>query len=154
MKNKLQIIITGVAGALSSLLGVLYIPVLMLVACNIIDYITGLMAAPYRKDGGISSYKSIRGITKKVSMWILVVVGSMLDQMLAYAATTLGWKSQATYLIACLVAIWIICSEIISILENVQDIGVPLPKWMLPLVKNIKSQADNGIKTKETEDED
>lgn len=154
MKNKLQIIITGVAGALSSLLGVLYIPVLMLVACNIIDYITGLMAAPYRKDGGISSYKSIRGITKKVSMWILVVVGSMLDQMLAYAATTLGWKSQATYLIACLVAIWIICSEIISILENVQDIGVPLPKWMLPLVKNIKSQADNGIKVKESKDED
>lgn len=154
MKNKLQIIITGVAGALSSLLGVLYIPVLMLVACNIIDYITGLMAAPYRKDGGISSYKSIRGITKKVSMWILVVVGSMLDQMLAYAATTLGWKSQATYLIACLVAIWIICSEIISILENVQDIGVPLPKWMLPLVKNIKSQADNGIKVKEQKDED
>ncbi len=154
MKNKLQIIITGVAGALSSLLGVLYIPVLMLVACNIIDYITGLMAAPYRKDGGISSYKSIRGITKKVSMWILVVVGSMLDQMLAYAATTLGWKSQATYLIACLVAIWIICSEIISILENVQDIGVPLPKWMLPLVKNIKSQADNGIKVKEQKNED
>ena len=154
MKNKLQIIITGVAGALSSLLGVLYIPVLMLVACNIIDYITGLMAAPYRKDGGISSYKSIRGITKKVSMWILVVVGSMLDQMLAYAATTLGWKSQATYLIACLVAIWIICSEIISILENVQDIGVPLPKWMLPLVKNIKSQADNGIKVEEKSDED
>lgn len=154
MKNKLQIIITGVAGALSSLLGVLYIPVLMLVACNIIDYITGLMAAPYRKDGGISSYKSIRGITKKVSMWILVVVGSMLDQMLAYAATTLGWKSQATYLIACLVAIWIICSEIISILENVQDIGVPLPKWMLPLVKNIKSQADNGIKVKGNKDED
>ena len=87
-------------------------------------------------------------------MWVLVVVGSMLDQMLAYAAATLGWKSQATYLIACLVAIWIICNEIISILENVQDIGVPLPKWMLPLVKNIKSQADNGIKVKEKADED
>lgn len=154
MKNKLQIIVTTAMGALSSLLGVLYIPVLLLVACNIIDYITGLMAAPYRKDGGISSYKSIRGITKKVSMWVLVVVGSMLDQMLAYAAATLGWKSQATYLIACLVAIWIICNEIISILENVQDIGVPLPKWMLPLVKNIKSQADNGIKVKEKADED
>ena len=83
MRTKLQILVTTIFGMLSSILGTLYVPVLMMVAANIIDYITGLIAAPYRKDGGISSYKSIRGIAKKVAMWLLVVVGAIVDQLIA-----------------------------------------------------------------------
>ncbi len=145
MKNKIQALVTTIMGVLSSLLGALFVPVLLLVTCNIIDYATGLMAAPYRKDGKISSYKSFRGILKKISMWILVIVGSLMDQMVTYTASMFGWKNPVNFLIACLVAIWLVCNEIISILENVQDVGLQLPKWMLPLVKHIKSQADNSI---------
>lgn len=145
MKNRIQALVTTIMGVLSSLLGALFVPVLLLVACNIIDYATGLMAAPYRKDGKISSYKSFRGILKKISMWVLVIVGSLMDQMVTYTASMFGWKNPVNFLIACLVAIWLVCNEIISILENVQDVGLQLPKWMLPLVKNIKSQADNSI---------
>lgn len=145
MKNRVQALVTTIMGVLSSLLGVLFVPVLLLVACNIIDYATGLMAAPYRKDGKISSYKSFRGILKKISMWILVIVGSLMDQMVTYTANMFGWRNPVSFLIACLVAIWLVCNEIISILENVQDVGLQLPKWMLPLVKHIKSQADNSV---------
>lgn len=143
MRNKLQIFITTIFGLLSSLLGTLYVPVLLMVTANIIDYITGLAAAPYRKDGGISSYKSIRGITKKIAMWLLVVVGAIIDQLIAYTTKQLGWKSPISFLVACIVAIWIICNELISILENIQDIGVALPRWLLPLIKHIKSQAED-----------
>lgn len=145
MKNRVQALVTTIMGVLSSLLGVLFVPVLLLVACNIIDYATGLMAAPYRKDGKISSYKSFRGILKKISMWILVIVGSLMDHMVTYTVSMFGWKNPVNFLVACLVAIWLVCNEIISILENVQDVGLQLPKWMLPLVKHIKSQADNSI---------
>lgn len=145
MKSRIQALVTIIMGVSSSLLGVLFVPVLLLVACNIIDYATGLMAAPYRKDGKISSYKSFRGILKKISMWVLVIVGSIMDQMVTYTASMFGWKNPVNFLIACLVAIWLVCNEIISILENVQDVGLQLPKWMIPLVKHIKSQADNSI---------
>ncbi len=145
MKNRIQALVTTIMGVLSSLLGALFVPVLLLVTCNIIDYATGLMAAPYRKDGKISSYKSFRGILKKISMWILVIVGSLMDHMVTYTASMFGWKNPVNFLVACLVAIWLVCNEIISILENVQDVGLQLPKWMLPLVKHIKSQADNSI---------
>lgn len=145
MKNRVQALVTTIMGVLSSLLGVLFVPVLLLVTCNIIDYATGLMAAPFRKDGKISSYKSFRGILKKISMWVLVIVGSLMDQMVTYTASMFGWKNPVNFLVACLVAIWLVCNEIISILENVQDVGLQLPKWMLPLVKHIKSQADNSI---------
>lgn len=46
-------------------------PVLLMVACNVLDYATGLMASTYRSQD-INSYKSIKGIMKKVCMWLLV----------------------------------------------------------------------------------
>ena len=151
--NAIKIAITGVMAFISSMLGVLYIPVLLMVACNIIDYATGLMAAPKRNDGSISSYRSIRGIEKKISMWLLVVVGAILDQLIKYATATIGVSLPITFLISCVVAIWIICNEIISILENMIDIGVDIPKFLLPLVKNIKSQTEKVAESKsESED--
>ena len=149
--NSVKAIFTAIGSFLSSILGILYIPVLLMVSCNIIDYITGLMAAPKRTDGGISSYKSMKGIQKKITMWLLVIVGAIIDQLLAYASTTLGFTFPFTYLVACVVAIWIICNEIISILENMVDIGVNIPAFLLPLVKNIKSQTESltGYEDKE-----
>lgn len=128
-------------GFISSLLGALALPVLLVVGCNIIDYITGLMASPYRSED-INSYKSIRGIWKKVSMWLLIVVGAIIDQTLLYASGMAGLALPFTFLAACIVALWIICSEIISILENIKDMGVNIPGFMEPLVKNIKSQVE------------
>lgn len=151
MRNKLQIFVTTFFGMLSSFLGVLFVPVLLLVAANIIDYISGLAAAPYRKDGGISSYKSIKGIAKKIAMWLLVVVGAIVDVLISYTTEQFGWNYPVAFLVACLVAIWLICNELISILENVQDIGVALPRWLLPLIKHIKSQAEDIGYTKEDE---
>lgn len=152
--NTIKAIVTGVAAFLSALLGTLYIPVLLMILCNIIDYATGLMAAKNRPDGGISSYRSIKGIKKKVSMWLLVVVGAVMDQLLLYASQTIGVKIPVTFLIACVVAIWIICNEIISIFENMVDIGIQIPSFLLPLVKNIKSQTEHfaGSDQKESED--
>lgn len=152
--NYVKLFITGVTGCLSSLLGVLYIPVLLLVGSNIIDYITGLMAAPYRKDKGISSYKSMKGITKKISMWLLVVVGAMIDSLLKYSAETLGFAMPFNFLIACVVAIWIICNEIISILENMVDIGIKLPAFLMPLVKSIKTYTEKITGQTENEEEE
>ncbi len=149
--NTIKGFVTGIAAFLSALLGTLYVPVLLMVACNIIDYATGLMAAQYRTDNKISSYKSIRGIQKKVSMWMLVVVGGVLDQLIKYTTTSMGIALPITFLVACVVAVWIICNEIISILENIIDIGVDVPKFLLPIVKNIKSQAEHIADQKESE---
>ena len=151
--NVIKAIVTAVTGFLSSVLGILYIPVLLMVACNLIDYITGLVAAKYRTDGGISSYRSMKGITKKVMMWLLVVVGAIIDEVLAYTSVTLGIAMPFTFLVACIVAIWIICNEIISILENMLDIGVDIPAFLLPMMKNIKRQAEGVTGIEEDKEE-
>ena len=155
--DRIKAIVVVIWSIIMSALGILAIPVLLLVSCNLIDYITGLMASRYRNQK-MDSYKSIRGITKKICMWLLVGVGVIVDQLLSYTADVAGITLPFTFLVACLVAIWLICNEIISILENINDIGVTLPPFLQPIVSNLKSQVeqkasfDNVNKNKESED--
>lgn len=151
--NVIKVFLTAVASFLSSLLGILYVPVLLMVACNVIDYITGLMAAPKRPDGSISSYRSMAGIRKKITMWLLVVVGAIIDGLLMYTGDVFGITMPFKFLVACIVAVWIVCNELISILENMIDIGVAVPAFLLPLVKNIKSQTENLTNHEDKEDD-
>ena len=125
---------------------------LILILCNVIDYGTGLCAAKYR-DETIKSYKSIRGIAKKVCMWLLVAVGAMLDWLLQYAAETVGITIGLNFVVASIVAVWLIANEIISILENVKDIGAPLPPFLMKIASNIKSQAEKKAESEEFENE-
>lgn len=146
--NKIKTGFTAFFSVLAGWLGILAIPTLILVICNIIDYVTGLIAGP-RRGETINSYKSFKGIAKKVCMWLLVVVGALVDQLVLYAGKTVGIALPFTFLVACIVAIWLVCNEIISILENIVDIGVELPPFLAPLVKNIKKQVEDKAAIKE-----
>lgn len=140
--KKIKSIFISIGGVATSLLGILAIPVLLLVSCNVIDYITGIVAAKYREQH-INSYKGIRGITKKVCMWLLVAVGAIIDELLIYAASVINITPPVTFLIACIVAVWLTCNELISILENINDIGVALPPFLIGIVSQLKSQVED-----------
>ncbi|MBQ8781096.1 MAG: phage holin family protein [Oscillospiraceae bacterium] len=139
---KFKAVFTAVTGALASWLGILYIPVMMLIAANIVDYATGLCAAKYR-DEEIKSYKSVRGIIKKVCMWLLVAVGAMTDWLLKFAAENAGVTIKLHFVAASVVAVWLIANELISILENISDIGVAMPSFLLKLAKSVKKQTED-----------
>lgn len=138
---------------LTSLFGVLAIPILLMVGTNIIDYATGLIAAPKRSED-INSYKSMRGIWKKVCMWLLVAVGAIIDELILYASGTIGITLPGSFLVACIVACWIICNEVLSILENLKDIGVALPPFLESLMKNIKSQVAEKVSIGDKENDE
>lgn len=140
-------------GLFTSFLGGACVPILIMVCSNILDYITGIFASPYRKQE-INSYKGIRGITKKVTMWLLVVVGALLDKTIIYISELLPNVSlNFNFAIACIVAVWITVNEIISILENIIDIGVPVPKFMVTITKYIKKQVEESTELEEKENE-
>ena len=63
--------------------------------------------------------------------------------MIKYSTAQIGLDIKISFLIASIVSVWITCNEVISILENIQDIGVPIPKFLKPLVKNIRSQVES-----------
>lgn len=134
--------------AISAWFGVIAIPMFILIALNIADYITGLVASKYRCQQ-ITSYKGFRGIAKKVCMWLLVAIGGVVDWLIMYAGDTIGIDIKFKFVIACVVAAWLICNELISILENIKDIGTPLPTWLVKITKNIKSQVEEKAESKE-----
>lgn len=77
-------------------------------------------------------------------MWLLVAVGAILDWLLSFAAENIGVIIPFHFLVASVAAVWLIANEIISILENVKDIGAPLPPFLLKLARNIKSKTEDA----------
>ena len=90
----------------------------------------------------INSYKGFRGIAKKVCMWILVGIGATVDWLILYSASVVGIEFSFKFLVASLVAVWLIANDIISILENMVDIGVDMPPFLQKLVVNIRDKIE------------
>jgi toxin secretion/phage lysis holin len=126
--------------AINAWLGVLAIPVYILVALNIGDYITGMIAAPKRGEARKSEI-AFEGIVKKVCKWVIVAIGAAMDWLLGYAAGAVGISLPVHSVVASLTAIWLIADEIVSILENMADIGVALPPFLMVMAKWVKAGA-------------
>lgn len=145
-------VFTALTSAFFSFFGLLAIPILLLVGTNVTDYVTGLMAAKYRGEPWDSKV-GVKGIIKKIGMWVLVLVGFMMDSLISYSVSQLGISLPLNCLVACVVAIWIVCNEFISILENLNDMEVNLPPFLQPLIERIKKQTEEKIIFKEGEKE-
>lgn len=139
--KEVQAVIVTIFTGITSFLGILAIPIYLMAASNVVDYITGLFAAKHRGEQ-INSYKGLEGIAKKITLWILVGVGSMIDIFINYAAEHMGVGFHIPYIVSVFVAAWIFVNEIISILENAIDIGVNLPPFLMPLVRRIKKEIE------------
>lgn len=141
--NKVKAVVTAFFTAIAGWLGILAVPVLILVIMNVIDYVTGIMASVIRKED-ISSYRSFKGIAKKICMWLLIVVGALIDWLLVSTAETVGLSIPIMFLVAMYVAIWQICNEAISIIENIKDMGAEekIPGFLKPIAKYIKKQIE------------
>ena len=135
-------VVAVVLGGLTAFLGDLAIPIYVLVACNVIDYATGLMSAKARGEQ-ISSYKGIQGIAKKIGQWLLVLVGWLLDVLIAYAVHHVSPELSVPIVVAIIVAVWLGFNEVISILENLGDMGVPMPPFLKKIVQNLKGKIED-----------
>ena len=150
MKN-LDYIISAIVGAFFSFFGILAVPLALLIPCNIIDYFTGMRASK-QKGEKISSAKSIEGIYKKVSMYILIFVGFGIDCMISYVTATLHIEMKFPLLFAAMVASWLVINELISITENCEVIGVTIPV-LGPVLKFIKKKIETVVDVEESEGE-
>lgn len=126
-------------------LGILAVPVLILAGSNFTDYITGILASK-RRNELVTSDKGLWGIVKKIGMWILVGLGWAMDVLINYAGQYVGLSIKLPFVVATIVAVWLICNEIISILENLLDIGVAMPPFLMPLARMIKGQVEDKTK--------
>lgn len=137
MQNKeIQMFISAAFAGLMYYLGIVSIPVIILIVAMIIDYATGMTAAFYNAE--LSSKKGIKGIVKKVGYLALVAVAMILDWLISQGLQQINVNLNYGVFFAVLVAVWLIINEIVSILENLSRIGVPIPKFLTKIIEKIK----------------
>lgn len=127
--NKINLAGAAAATLLSALLGQYWYLFAAFAALNVADYLTGW----YRSDktGTTNSSKGLDGILKKLGYWIAIGiaffvavafrdVGEMIGVDLGFTVF-IGWFTLCTFII----------NEIRSVLENLVQIGVAVPPWLV-----------------------
>lgn len=109
--QSIKIILTLLLSFVTSLLGGFDMAIQVMFTLMAIDYLTGVMKATINKQ--LSSYLGFRGIMKKVGMIICIIVTVQLERLINQPNT-----------IRNLVAFGFVANEGISILENLDALGI------------------------------
>ena len=134
------VIAAAVAGA-AAYFQELALPVVVLFLVMVVDYVSGMVRSWTR--GELSSRVGVLGIVKKVSYLLAVVVAIVADWVVQTAAGQLGVDFGGFFFFGLLVTIWLILNECISILENISEIGVPLPSFLVALIQKLVRHVPN-----------
>lgn len=118
----------------------------------VIDYLSG-MAQAYVSHT-LNSRIGVVGILKKVGYLATVAVAIIVDYIISEALMLLGTDIKLSYYIGLVVTIWFIINELISILENLAEIGTPIPKFLTKIIKRLKVTVEKKTDTEESEDEE
>lgn len=120
--------ITALGTVATYLLGGWDAVLLALVVLSSIDYVSGVVAAWHRRD--LDSRIGARGIARKVGMFVVVAVANIIDQTGVVGEPIL--RTVTTW--------WYIGNEALSIIENLADIGVPIPERLLSALASLRGE--------------
>lgn len=139
--NKAKGFIAMMAGLASYLMGRVTELVIILVIMMIIDYATGVSAAFV--EGKLQSRKSFLGAIKKVCYMVLLALAFFVDYTITYMIETAGIQSPINGLFGIATTLWLIGTEGLSILENLNRIGVPFPSFLKNAFRKLQGEAEN-----------
>lgn len=140
--NVLKLSLAAFLAALMTYMGQIIVPVLILVGVMLLDYLTGVHAAFVRHE--LSSRTGLIGILKKLSYLAMVAVACVIDYLIATVGAQLGTVI-AVQFVGQLVVFWLILNELISILENVQKIGGPVPPFVAKLLQHLRGKVEESL---------
>lgn len=137
MDNKLlQAVFSAALAAFSVYFNVIAVPLTVLIIMMIIDYITGMAAAYIKAE--LSSKRGLQGIIKKISYMALVAAAMGLDYLIYHGLSQIGIYQDSTIFFGLLITFWLVINELISILENLVKLDVPVPKFLIKIIEKLK----------------
>ena len=104
-----------------------------------LDYITGIAKAAVH--GELSSKVGFHGLLKKVAIFVLVAIGTVMDSVIP----------AANHAIRSAVIMFYIANEGLSILENAGQLGLPLPKVLKRALEKMKDEKPEDVPVEEQE---
>lgn len=111
------------------LVGGIDVAFISLVVIMALDYITGVLSAIYNKK--LNSKIGYKGILKKASYLLVIALGVILDKLLGQTGS-----------VRTLIIYFFVANDGISILENVGEMNIPLPKKLKELLDQLKKDGD------------
>ena len=132
--NTIQLIFTAIGGWLGWFLGGCDGLLYALIAFVAIDYITGVMCAVI--DHRLSSEVGFKGIFKKVLIFLLVGIASILDVQVIGTGCVLRTA----------VIFFYISNEGVSLLENAAYLGLPVPEKIKTVLEQLHSRSESEDK--------
>ena len=127
MDKFIQTITAAICGIFGFLYGKADGLIYALLVFIILDYITGLTVACINKK--LSSDVGYKGIAKKGVILIIVSIGNIVDIYILGGGAVCRSTVIGFYL----------ANEGISILENAGNLGIPLPKKLVAVLKQLKN---------------
>lgn len=110
----------------------------ILLCCMVIDFISGCIANGSVE--GLSSKAGVKGIIKKVGYLCVISVAMFFDYLIMYSLNLMNIQYSIRIFFGLLVTVWFILNELLSILENVSKLGVPIPDFLTQYVKEVRGK--------------
>lgn len=129
MKNVLSNVLSVLFTTFVYLLGGFDVALQSLLIVIVIDYITGVSSAIYNKK--LSSKVGLKGIIKKFCYLCIVALSVVIDNLLGQ-----------TGMIRSLVIYFFVANDGLSIIENMADMNIKLPKKLIESLEQIKNKGE------------
>lgn len=127
MKEIISSVLACIGTTFVYLIGGIDIAITCLLIAIALDYISGLIKAYECKV--LSSKIGFRGILKKVGVLLVVMLAVLIDRV-----------TGNTGAIRTLVVYYFVANEGLSIIENLAEAGVPIPKSLKKALKSLKKE--------------
>lgn len=127
MDKVVDVIISELATVFIYVLGGWDVALICLIIAIVLDYISGLIKAYTNKE--LSSKIGFKGILKKIGILLIVMLSVLVDRV-----------TGNTGAIRTLVIYYFVANEGLSILENLGQAGIPIPKGIKKALKILKDQ--------------
>ena len=129
--NTIQLVFAAIGGWLGYFLGGCDGLLYALLAFVVIDYITGVMCAI--ADKTLSSEVGLKGICRKVLIFLLVGIANVLDVQVIGTGSVLRTA----------VIFFYISNEGVSLLENAAHLGLPVPEKIKTVLEQLHDRAED-----------
>lgn len=129
MKNVLSNVLSVLFTTFVYLLGGFDVALQSLLIVIVIDYITGVSSAIYNKK--LSSKVGLKGIIKKFCYLCIVALSVVIDNLLGQSG-----------MIRSLVIYFFVANDGLSIIENMADMNIKLPKKLIESLEQIKNKGE------------
>ena len=137
-------------GGLSAYMRVMFVPLVVLLGVMIVDYMSGMLKAWGNDE--LSSRVGLRGIVKKLSYLMLVCVAGVVDWLIYSGLRQVGITLNFGFCFGLIVTIWLIINELISILENLEALKVPMPGFLSKIIKHLQTAVEVRAESDEKEE--